>query len=126
MGALMTTPWRTSAPYEHQSQGAIERFHKSLSWLTVQSWLTRQCKKLLPWILQHSCFTINRSSEDGVSSTMQPFATLVKWSWLPSSMSPIRSSQYERAEGGRTMEAQSTTQGALKDDSRSTVDQGAV
>eukprot|EP00971_Amphidinium_carterae_P144438 2862311-Amphidinium_carterae.8 len=26
----LTIPWRTSAPYEHQSQGAIGRFHKTL------------------------------------------------------------------------------------------------
>eukprot|EP00971_Amphidinium_carterae_P231084 4585980-Amphidinium_carterae.4 len=26
----LTIPWRTSAPHEHQSQGAIERFHKTL------------------------------------------------------------------------------------------------
>eukprot|EP00971_Amphidinium_carterae_P277586 5509229-Amphidinium_carterae.1 len=26
----LTIPWRTSASYEHQSQGAIESFHKTL------------------------------------------------------------------------------------------------
>eukprot|EP00971_Amphidinium_carterae_P155745 3088426-Amphidinium_carterae.1 len=26
----LTTPLRASAPYEHQSQGAIERFHKTV------------------------------------------------------------------------------------------------
>eukprot|EP00971_Amphidinium_carterae_P278718 5533075-Amphidinium_carterae.2 len=67
----LTIPWRTSAPYEHQSQGAIERFHKTL-FAQVRAirfdLLDRYNlgqpdnvpEKLLPWILQHSCFTINR------------------------------------------------------------------
>eukprot|EP00971_Amphidinium_carterae_P036686 721007-Amphidinium_carterae.3 len=62
--------WRTSAPYEHQSQGAVERFHKTLfaqvhaiRFDLVDHYNGQPDNvpaKLLPWILQHSCFTINR------------------------------------------------------------------
>eukprot|EP00971_Amphidinium_carterae_P283162 5621530-Amphidinium_carterae.1 len=70
----LTIPWRTSAPYEHQSQGAIERFHGTLFAqvpamrfdlvdrydLGILGRPDNVPEKLLPWILQHSCFTINR------------------------------------------------------------------
>eukprot|EP00971_Amphidinium_carterae_P029583 582125-Amphidinium_carterae.2 len=67
----LTRPWRTSALYEHQSQGAIERFHKTL-FTQVRAIcfdFVDRCnlgqrdnvpEKLLPWILQQACFTINR------------------------------------------------------------------
>eukprot|EP00971_Amphidinium_carterae_P155994 3092599-Amphidinium_carterae.1 len=53
----LANPWRAAAAYEHQSQGAIERFHKTLYNLGQPDNVP---EKLLPWILQHSCFTINR------------------------------------------------------------------
>eukprot|EP00971_Amphidinium_carterae_P170466 3377642-Amphidinium_carterae.1 len=67
----LAIPWRAAASHEHQSQGAIERIHKTLfaqvraiRFDLVDRYQLGQPdnvpEKLLPWILQHACFAINR------------------------------------------------------------------
>eukprot|EP00971_Amphidinium_carterae_P240687 4778125-Amphidinium_carterae.1 len=67
----LTIPWRQSSPHVHQGQGAVEQFRKTLF---AQVHATRLdlvdkynlqspdnvSEQLLPWLLQHAFFTINR------------------------------------------------------------------
>eukprot|EP00971_Amphidinium_carterae_P350970 6491834-Amphidinium_carterae.2 len=62
----LTIPWRTSAPYEHQSQEAIQRFHKT--------WYEQYA---LTWLTVHSDGLTNYQRRWGVKYNQQ-FATLVR------------------------------------------------
>eukprot|EP00971_Amphidinium_carterae_P004896 98003-Amphidinium_carterae.1 len=91
-----TIPWRQSSPHTHQAHGSVERFHQTLFAqirairFDLMDGLNLQTpgnvpEALLPWILQHVCFTIN--SDAGEYNATQQFAVLVKWSWQTSSRS---------------------------------------
>eukprot|EP00971_Amphidinium_carterae_P314041 6241748-Amphidinium_carterae.1 len=72
----LTIPWKTSSSHSHQGQGAIERgsagyyLHKCNLGLT-----DNVSERLLPWVLQHACFTINSYlvRSDGLTNYQQPW-----------------------------------------------------
>eukprot|EP00971_Amphidinium_carterae_P132988 2633531-Amphidinium_carterae.2 len=108
----LTIPWRHSSSHTHQGQGPIERLHKTLyaqvraiKFDLVDRYNLQTpdnvSEALLPWMLQHTCFTINRHPvhTDGMTkyerrcglsveyNATQQFAALAKWFWPTSSQS---------------------------------------
>ena len=70
VGQEMSLPTQISPPYSHQSQGTVERFHKTLygQVRSIRIGLADQLKidadhldvGFVPWIIQHATFQINR------------------------------------------------------------------
>eukprot|EP00971_Amphidinium_carterae_P298682 5934034-Amphidinium_carterae.1 len=67
----LTIPWRQSSSHTHQGQGSVKRFHETLfaQVRAIRFDLADRYnlqtpdnvpEALLPWVLQHACFTINR------------------------------------------------------------------
>ena len=74
VGQEMSLPTQISPPYSHQSQGTVERFHKTLYGqvraikIGLADNLNVDADHLdaafMPWIIQHATFQINRSWSD--------------------------------------------------------------
>eukprot|EP00971_Amphidinium_carterae_P000882 17174-Amphidinium_carterae.3 len=76
----LTIPWRQSSSHTHQGQGSVERFHQTLfsQVRAIHFDLNRYnlggpdnvSESLLPWILKHACFAINRYvvHDDGMTN----------------------------------------------------------
>ena len=80
VGKYLSLPTQISPPCSHQGQGTVERFHKTLygqvraiklglaAHLGIHPDSTAD--QLVPWIVQHAVFTINRHliCQDGKTS----------------------------------------------------------
>ena len=85
VGKDLSLPTQISPPYSHQSQGTVERFHKTLygqvraiklglaAHLGIHPDST--AARLMPWIISHAVFTINRYliRQDGKTSYERVF-----------------------------------------------------
>eukprot|EP00971_Amphidinium_carterae_P143212 2837326-Amphidinium_carterae.3 len=102
----LTIPWRQSSSHTHQGQGSVERSHPTLFaqvrairrfntlWHGGQVQSTITCERseaLLPWILQHACFTINRHlvHNDGMTNYQRRWSNLQLGEVVVADIKPI-------------------------------------